>query len=81
VTATTDIGTIEILRSQRDLSRSRGLAPEWARRFPKLLDEDDVRLVESQGEHGWHFVEWLAAIVLYHTTGYLSLVSKYEFAN
>lgn len=78
--AITDIGTIEILRSQRDLWRSGGLAPEWARRFPEPFDEDDVRLVEGQGPYGWHFVEWLAAMVLYHTTGYLSLVSKYEFA-
>lgn len=80
--AIVDIGSIEILRSQRDLWRGSGdLAGEWARRFPELFDEDDVRLVKSQGRYSWHFVEWLAAILLYHTTGYLSLVSKYEFAN
>src|SRR3954452_10144677 len=27
-----------------------------------------------------HFYEWLGAVVLHHTTGYLSLVEKYEFA-
>ena len=26
-----------------------------------------------------HFVQWIAAIVLHHATGYLSLVSQYEF--
>jgi len=48
--------------------------------FPDLFDEDDVRLAESQGRYGWHFVEWLAAIPLFHRTGYLSLISKYQFA-
>jgi VRR-NUC domain-containing protein len=80
VAAVTDIGTIEILRSQRELWRSGELAADWAERFPELFDEEDVRLVATQGQYGWHFVEWLAAILLYHTTGYLSLVSKYEFA-
>jgi hypothetical protein len=27
-----------------------------------------------------HFYEWLGAIVLHHTTGYCSLVEKYEFS-
>jgi hypothetical protein len=79
VEAITNIGTIEILHSQHELWRSGRLAPEWARRFPELFDEQDLRLAESQGPLGYHFVEWLAAIVLYHTTGYLSLVQKYEF--
>jgi hypothetical protein len=80
VAAIIEIGTIEVLRSQRELWRSGNLAAEWAGRFPELFDEEDMRLVATQGRYGWHFVEWLAAILLYHTTGYLSLVSKYEFA-
>jgi VRR-NUC domain len=48
--------------------------------IPELFDEDDRRLAETQGPLGLHFYEWLAAIVLHHATGYLSLVSKYEFA-
>jgi len=28
---------------------------------------------------GYHYFEWLAAILIYHTTGMLSLVEKYEF--
>ena len=31
------------------------------------------------GPLGYHFIEWLAAIVLHYSTGYLALVSKYEF--
>ena len=76
----TDIGSVEIQRSQQALWKSGTLAAEWARRFPELFDEDDRRLAETQGPLGYHFCEWLAAIVLHHATGYLSLVSKYEFA-
>lgn len=79
VPAFADIGTIEILRSQRELWKSGHLAAEWADRFPELFDELDVQLVETQAQFGHHFVEWLTAILLYHTTGYLSLVQKYEF--
>lgn len=64
-----DIGTIEILRSLQGLWKSGRLAPEWARKYRELFDEDDVRLAKSQGRYGWHFVEWLAAILLYETTG------------
>ncbi len=76
----TDIGSVEIHRSQRVLWKSGSLAAEWARRFPELFDEEDRRLAGTQGPLGYHFYEWLAAIVLHHATGYLSLVSKYEFA-
>lgn len=75
-----EIGTVEIERVQQARWLSGSLAPEWKQRFPELFDEDDLRLAQGpQGPKGYHFVEWLAAIVLHHTTGYLSLVSKYEF--
>jgi hypothetical protein len=77
-----EIGTVEIERAQQARWLSGSLAPEWKRRFPELFDEDDLRLAQGpQGPKGYHFVEWLAAIVLHHTAGYLSLVSKYEFRN
>ncbi len=28
---------------------------------------------------GYHFYEWLAAVLIYHTHGYLSLVEQYQF--
>lgn len=77
-----EIGTVEIERAQKERWLSGRLAPEWRRRFPELFDEDDLRLAQGpQGPMGYHFVEWLAAIVLHHSTGYRSLVSKYEFGN
>ena len=51
----------------------------WAQRFPELFDEQDVRTAENQPQY--HFVEWLAAIVLHHATGFLALVEKYAYAN
>lgn len=74
-----DIGTIAVWRSQQVLWRDGRLMPEWAQRFPELFDEQDVRTAENQPQY--HFVEWLAAIVLHHATGFLALVEKYAYAN
>lgn len=79
--AITEIGWVEIERGQQERWRGGSLAAEWAERFPELFDEDDLRLAKTQGPMGYHFYEWVAAIVLHHTTGYLPLVSKYGFAN
>ena len=76
--AITRIATVEVVRSQRARWQSAHLAQEWRTKFPDLFDDDDLRLANSQPD--FHFYEWLGAIVLYHTTGYLSLVEKYEFA-
>jgi hypothetical protein len=76
--AITKIATVNVVPSQRARWQSGHLAQEWRGRFPNLFDDDDVRLAKSQP--GIHFYEWLAAIVLHHATGYLSLVEKYEFA-
>jgi len=76
--AITEIATVNVARSQRARWQSGHLAREWRTRFPDLFDDDDLRLANSQPD--FHFYEWLGAIVLHHTTGYLSLVEKYEFA-
>jgi hypothetical protein len=79
--AIVEIGPAKIERSQKDRWVSGSLAAEWAQRFPQLFDEDDLALAEGpQGRRGYHFIEWMAAIVMHQRTGYLSLVSKYEFA-
>jgi hypothetical protein len=74
------VGEYSYSASQRSRFQSGVLAREWARRYPELFDADDLRLAGSQSHMGKHFFEWLAAILLYETTGYLSLVEKYEFA-
>lgn len=76
--AITQLGTVDVVRSQVERWRSGHLAQGWKARFPDLFDEDDLRVATTQP--GSHFYEWLGAIVLHHTTGYRSLVEKYEFA-
>lgn len=66
-------------QTQRDAFRSGRLMEEWAERYPHLFDERDVEITRNQ--LNYHFFEWLAAVLLYEATGYLSLVEKYETAS
>ena len=59
--------------------RDGSLAPEWASAYPMIFDRDDLRLAETQAMRGYHYFEWLSAILLFHTHGMLSLVEKYNF--
>lgn len=55
----------------------------WADRFPMLFDAVDREVVCSQADiskGGAHFHEWLAAIRLYESTGWLSLVEQYQYS-
>lgn len=65
--------------AQREAFRSGVLLEEWASRYPQLFDERDIEITRKQ--LNYHFFEWLAAILLYESTGYLSLVEKYETAS
>ena len=73
------IASIEYTESQRDRFRSGELVRIWARQYPKIFDKDDIRITRKQPNY--HFFEWLAAITIYNSTGYLSLIEKYEFKN
>ena len=44
-----------------------------------LFDSDDIRIANNQKQLGYHYYEWLAAILIYHTTGYLSLVETFAY--
>jgi hypothetical protein len=59
--------------------RAGELAREWAGHYPDIFDELDLEYALNQGPHGYHFHEWLGAIVLYHATGYMSLVEAFQF--
>ena len=72
-------GTILFTDEQRKRFRSGELVKEWARIYKEIFDEDDVRVTSKQ--NSFHFFEWLAAVVIYTSTGYLSLVEKYQFRN
>lgn len=66
--------------SQQKRRFAAGLWNVWSKKYPELFDSDDETLARTQSEDGHHFYEWLAAILLFHSTGYLSLVEKYQFA-
>lgn len=72
-----DIGTFMFDNSQREKFKDGQLLYEWANQYPQLFDEQDLQIANHQNNA--HFVEWSGAIHLYKTTGYLSLVEKYEF--
>jgi hypothetical protein len=55
------------------------LATEWARQYPQLFDEDDLRITRKQPT--FHFCEWFAAIHLFRRDGAYSLIEKYGFRN
>lgn len=74
-------GCFEYSETQRELFKAGILWKRWIRDYPDLFDKDDERLVESQAAYNYHFYEWLAAVLLYNLTGYLSLVEKYQFQN
>lgn len=59
--------------------REGSLSTEWAAAYPEVFDKDDLRIANTQAHLGYHYFEWLAAILLFHTQGFLSLVEKYAF--
>jgi hypothetical protein len=74
VEVTVEIGTIPFRQSERALWNAGDLAPRWANQFPDLFDAADLDFAINQGTRlGFGFVEWLAAIVLHHATGFCPL--------
>src|SRR5262245_48862664 len=74
-----ELGVFPVSRALQSRWKQGNVAPRWERRYPELFDKDDLRLALSQGPMGYHFFEWLAAIILHHATGYHALVTKYQF--
>lgn len=73
------IATVLVTRHQFERFKSGELWREWSSKHPELFDNDDIRVAETQAKLGYHFHEWLAALTLYQSTGYLSLIESYEF--
>lgn len=65
--------------ADREKWKRRLLHEEWARKYPLLFTEEDVRLAASD-EAKYHFYEWCGAIHLFERYGYLSLVEQYIFS-
>ena len=62
---------------QRERFRDGSLVEEWSLRYPQLFDDDDRRVLTTDHQRKFHFLEWLSAILLFESTGYLSFVEKY----
>ena len=77
MTALITFGTFTVHSQQRDSFINGKLAQDWYNQYPAIFDEDDLRLTKTQPSN--HFYEWLAAIVIFHSTGYRSLIEKYQF--
>lgn len=60
---------------QRSKFRKGSLVRVWSDRYPELFDERDLELAKSQPNY--HYFEWLTAVILYESTGYLSLLENY----
>jgi hypothetical protein len=61
---------------QRGLFRKGVLVTSWFQKYPRIFDKEDARLAKSQPTY--HFFEWLSAILLFESTGYLSLLEKWD---
>jgi len=73
------IATFITTDSHRENFSKGGLADEWARVYPMLFDAKDIQIARNQKHMGYHYYEWIAAILLYHTKGLLSLVEQYAY--
>jgi hypothetical protein len=72
------LGAFDVPRERLIEWKSGKLVQEWHLRFPQLFDANDCDHASHVCHSGKLFWEWLGAILLHHTTGYLSLVTKYE---
>jgi len=64
-------------KSQRDRFRSGDLIREWRKHYPNIFDAHDELVLQTPYQRTHNFYEWLAAVLIFESMGYLSLVVKY----
>lgn len=72
-----ELPPITVSYAERERFRAGELRAEWATSYPGIFDKHELRTVINQT--GGHFVEWFAAVHLFETTGWLSLIESYQF--
>ena len=72
-----DIGCLEYHSSQRLQFGEGALRRQWFSQFPQLFDQEDFVRARNR-TRPYFFYEWLAAIVLHQSTGFLALVTRYQ---
>ena len=75
------LGVFEYDPQQREKFVSGGLWVQWAKDYPDIFDQQDIQIAKNQAgpKMKYHFHEWLAAVLIFHTYGYRSLIEQYEF--
>jgi len=68
---------ISTTETQHSRFKSGDLINKWAGAHPEIFDRDDIRLAREQAKYGYKFYEWMAAVVIYNTIGYFSLIEEY----
>jgi hypothetical protein len=71
-----NIGCLEFHPKQRLRFGEGTLRRKWFEQYPQLFDRDDFTRAGNR-TRPYFFYEWLAAIVLHHSTGFLALVTRY----
>jgi hypothetical protein len=72
-----DIGCLEYHSDQRLEFGEGTLRQQWFAQFPQLFDLEDFTRASNR-TRPYFFYEWLAAIVLHQSTGFLALVTRYQ---
>jgi hypothetical protein len=65
--------------THREYFNKGNLVENWSRMYPFLFDAHDTQIALNQRHLGYHYYEWLTAILLYHTKGLLSLIEAYAY--
>lgn len=76
-----ELGEFEYCPQQWERFVSGELWGQWATDYPDIFDQQDIQIAKNQAGPNMknHFFEWLAAVLIFHTYGYLSLIEQYEF--
>jgi len=72
-----ELGSFIITKQQRELYKAGVIWNEWLRKYPELFDEKDQQFFRNQAVYGYGFVEALAIIFLYNSTGYIPMFGSY----
>ncbi|MCI0396317.1 MAG: hypothetical protein L0322_15445 [Chloroflexi bacterium] len=73
------LGPLPVTKEQHERFKAGELWQQWSESYPLIFDETDKERARKHAPRGYYFYEWLAAVVMYETTGYLSLVDHYQY--
>jgi hypothetical protein len=76
-----ELAVFEYHPAQWERFKSGELWAEWGSAYPEIFDQQDLEIARNQAgpPNNYQFHEWLAAVLIFHAFGYLSLAEQYEF--